>query len=520
MQLDDTQVAPDKQPSADSTRKRLGFPELRFRLFAWGYAFILTMISRIWTIRDPGPADAELFAYIGREWRRGEIPYKQIWDNKPPGIFAVNALAAIFHRQFVGLAVFEFISLFATIILIYLILSDLDCSPYVRWSAPFVAASILTIPYYSPGGNLTEIYILPFACCCIYSFLRARRNETASRLWLVLAGMSAGVAGLFKPVGIASLLAITFVLFVDTNRSFRSRMTDGALTWAGCLLVWGNAAAYFALHGAAREMADASVFYNLQYGAATHRSILGSFLLMADRLSTVGALLGCTAGWFLFWLWPKINRQIPQFFTVRQGGVALLLFLWLTADLCGARAGGRYYPHYFLSSLPSMIVVSCISIDVLVRLTSSINYSRIVLWILLIPIGIAGLKGQMDFYHSASGNQPDEWSQAGRFIRDHKNPSDVIFTWEFRPGIYRLADSHTLTRWDSAHYIDDFPAAYKSIGSELMAELRSSPPNFIVYDCNETPSDERDTVRAQFLQLLRSEYRLVYRTGSTCVSER
>ena len=192
---------------------------------------------------------------------------------------------------------------------------------------------------------------------------------------------------------------------------------------------------------------------------------------MVDRLSVVGSILGCAIAWFLFWLWPNIRRAIPPFFNTRQRSAALLLFLWLAADLCGARAADKYYAHYFLPSLLSLIVISCLSIDVLAKLISSIKHSQLLIYIVLIPIGIAGLKGQIDYFHSASRNPPDEWKQAGLFIRDHKSPSDVTFTWGFRPGVYRIADSHTLTRWADAHYIDDFPGAYKSIGSELISEL-------------------------------------------------
>jgi hypothetical protein len=506
-------------PSAATAPGQADFTQHWFNIFAWVYAFTLTLLSRIWTIKYPGPADAELFAYIGREWSNGVIPYKQIWDNKPPGIFAVNALAAITHRQAIALALFELVALFATYVLISFILAELGCSAFARWTAPFVAASILTIPYYSPGGDLTEIYLLPFAACCIYCFLRALRGANPSFAWLILSGIAAGFAGTFKPVGIASLLAITVFCLFDRIRSLRSRIIALTFPWVGACLIWAVTEGYFALHGAARQMANASLFYNLHYGAAAQYSFPQSILLMVDRLSTIEALLGCAAAWLLFWLWPKVSSSVPAFFTDRQRNSDLLLFLWLGADLCGARAGGRYYPHYFLPSLLSFVVIACVAIDVIVKMTSPIRYYSVFIYILLIPIGVTALKGQLDFYHSASGNPPAEWTKAGLYIKTHKSPSDTIFTWEFRPGIYRLAESHTLTRWDSAHYIDDFPEAYQSIGPELITELQTAPPKFIVDDCSQSPPGPHDTVRTQFLDLLARQYYLVYQPGGTCVFE-
>jgi hypothetical protein len=135
-------------------------------------------------------------------------------------------------------------------------------------------------------------------------------------------------------------------------------------------------------------------------------------------------------------------------------------------------------------------------------------------------MGIAGVKGQVDSYHSSMRKPPDEWMQAALFIRDHKSPSDTMFTWGFRPKLYRIADSHTVTRWASAHYILDSPDAYNWIGGELMAELRATPPNFVVYDCNDSLAKAGNTVRNQFMEFVSKEYRVVYRTAGVCVSQR
>lgn len=484
--------------------------------FAWCYVMLLTAASRIWTFRDPGPADAELFAYIGREWRRGVIPYKQIWDNKPPGIFAVNAFAALSHRQFLVLAAFEFVAIVAAIFVVTRILSELGCDSVVGWIAPLVAASTLTIPFYSAGGNVTEIYVLPFSACCIYAFLRSLRSSSSSAQWLLLSGVCAGMAAIFKPVGLSPLLAISAFSLVDRSRTVRSRIASIILPWSGTILIWGSVEGYFALHGAARQMLDASFLYNLHYGAATHVSIMKSALLVIDRLSTVGPVFGCVLAALLFWLWPGEEDPTAPSVTNAQRRTALLLFLWLAADLCGAMAGGRYYPHYFLPVVLSLVVVTCSSINILIRMISKIRNSMIVIGIVLAPIVLAGLQAEINYYHSAAGNEPQEWVQAATYINDHKSTSDLMFTWQFRPGMYRLANTHTVMRWDSAHYIYDFPAAYQLIGPELMSGLRATPPRFVVYDCSSF-DNKADVIRTQMVDLLAAQYRLVYTAGATCV---
>jgi len=49
--------------------------------------------------------DPALFWHIGKEWRHGKIPYQEVWDSKPPGIFLINAIAdAVSPESFWGLA--------------------------------------------------------------------------------------------------------------------------------------------------------------------------------------------------------------------------------------------------------------------------------------------------------------------------------------------------------------------------------------------------------------------------------
>jgi hypothetical protein len=362
---------------------------INWKLCVWVYAILLLALTRIWNFSHPINNDGELFAYIGRSWVRGIFPYKQLWDNKPPAIFAVNAFAALFHRQLVVMAVLDFIAFLAALICVNLILAELECGSLSKSISTFIAASIFVIPSYSATGNLTEIYILPFGSLCIYSFLRATRSKEMSPAWLLLAGASAGIAGSFKPPGIAGLLAITaFLLMGIPARTFKT-LKDLAFLWTGSVIVWGAIASYFAFHHAFRSMLDASLLYDLRYSIVSQQkhSILMVLVFIADRLAFVECIWGCVAVWFLLWVCPHFSRKCPDYFTFQQRQKAPLLFLWMGADACGAIAGGRYYPHYFLPLLLGMTIVSSISIEVIIKQLSDIRCFKVYLLALLTPIG-------------------------------------------------------------------------------------------------------------------------------------
>jgi hypothetical protein len=40
-----------------------------------------------------GRLDEGVYALGGAEWAHGHVPYRDFWDNKPPSIYLINALA-------------------------------------------------------------------------------------------------------------------------------------------------------------------------------------------------------------------------------------------------------------------------------------------------------------------------------------------------------------------------------------------------------------------------------------------
>ncbi len=485
----------------------------------WVYSLLLAAVSRMWTAKYPGVADAELFAYIGREWHRGVMPYTQLWDDKPPGILAVNWLAAFSQRQFLVLACFEFLAIALALFVLSKIFALLDPKSSVRWIAPFVAGSAFAISAYSLGGNYTELYVVPLATLSIYAFLRAWNSLGAGYAWYLLAGIAAGLAAAFKPVGMAPLLASAAFLLLARRRSFAARATGIALIIAGFAVVWGTLEAAFAAIGAARMMFDATLIYNLHYGAENHASIANKLLLSVDRLLPISSVLGCAAAGVLLWIYSRLKSQGEALLSNSEADAAALFLLWAGADIAGANAGGRYYPHYFLPALLSLVALAGVGLQGMLRLSRGIaSRPRTALFCaLLLPIGLMGLRGQLDEYHAVSGNPPYAWEQAATYVRTHRQPQDTLFTFEFTPGVYRVSGSHATTRYASAHYIKDFPAAYTNIGGEILKELNAAPPTFVMYNCEMHPLSPADTVRTQFLRFVATGYHAAYRYGDECV---
>src|SRR5437899_7116774 len=210
------------------------------------FAFFSTLIGRTFTALIPTPfetsslcsVDGPLFAYIGSEWLKGRIPYLFTWDNKPPGIFIANAATfSLFPGNLKALAVTEAFFFLGCVATVYLLMRSWGAPRVVAALAVALTAGAGNLLWFNQGGNLTEIYVLWPATLSIYLFSRAAPNYRGK--WVFLAGFFAGVAALFKPIGIAALLAQTlllFLLYISFRRlSARDLIISSTMSWAGAV---------------------------------------------------------------------------------------------------------------------------------------------------------------------------------------------------------------------------------------------------------------------------------------------
>ena len=54
--------------------------------------FAACVVLRIPSLQQPAGADQSLYAYIGERILHGEVPFRDNWDQKPPGIHATYAV--------------------------------------------------------------------------------------------------------------------------------------------------------------------------------------------------------------------------------------------------------------------------------------------------------------------------------------------------------------------------------------------------------------------------------------------
>ena len=53
--------------------------------------FTACVALRLPSLQQPAGADQALYGYVGQRILHGELPYRDAWDQKPPGIHATYA---------------------------------------------------------------------------------------------------------------------------------------------------------------------------------------------------------------------------------------------------------------------------------------------------------------------------------------------------------------------------------------------------------------------------------------------
>src|SRR5512137_1754587 len=59
----------------------------------WSFAALLValLLVRLPSVVQPAGGDQGIYAYVGQSILRGEVPYRDAWDQKPPGVHLTYA---------------------------------------------------------------------------------------------------------------------------------------------------------------------------------------------------------------------------------------------------------------------------------------------------------------------------------------------------------------------------------------------------------------------------------------------
>ncbi|GAB4549112.1 MAG: hypothetical protein Fur002_26190 [Anaerolineales bacterium] len=417
--------------------------------------------------------DSGIFLYIGALILKGKIPYRDVWENKGPLIFYLNALALwLGGGSRWGVWMLELIFLLAAGVLAYVILKQ-TANSFAALAGTFIF--ITAAGNALQGGNFSEEYALLFSFIALFLFLKSE-EAPRKKIHPLLIGVTLGLNILLRPNNISVQAAIAGAYFIEAlfSKEYKLLFARAARMTAGALLALAPAGLYFWSHNALAEMWNVVIVFNAQYSAGG-----GAARAMEGVLGAAQAIgfywIGFAAVGYV--LAARILFQEETRLALR-GKFFLVLWLGLPLEAALSALSGKNYPHYFIGWALYVGLWSGFAIQILLARWKDAQHF---LYTLAAALALISISVHFSVWRSYFNSPHDEYQDAvAEYVAAHTAPQETALIWGFRPIINFVAERESPAAYlpyPLAHV--DTPLA-RRWAAEFYAQLTARPPALIV----------------------------------------
>lgn len=457
--------------------------------------------------------DQSIYALVARETLAGGMPYRDAFDFKPPGIFAVYALArALFGASPVGIRVLEVGAMAATTgALLHLARRELRL-PLAGWVAAALACGVhAQLDFWHTAQP--ETFGEPLGLGALALAASAARSPSAGRraVLLAAAGVLLGVAGLMKPPLAGGAAVVAGFAAWSLGRSRRgapwsTRVREAAAPFAfvgaGVAAPIALCLAVFAARGALDDLHEVLFVFTPHYTRLSWEKATVSGMLYRGVVEWLtvysSAILG---GVVLAAILPWPARTRPLLIAT----LALCL-----VHVAGVAMQGKFFPyHWGATFAPTALVAATGWVLALERAAQRhpaagaavVATAAVVAWLhapvpsfgqvflhrsarraaILLGPGGAERTAALDALASVADVDAGHNRAAAALIAERVPEGAPIFVWGFEPAIYDLAHRPLASR-----FIYDVPqrAAWSrdAMRAALLRDLEAQPPAAIVVE--------------------------------------
>lgn len=387
---------------------------------------LLVLATRLWTFGNPAiHVDDQFYLLVGTRMLHGALPYVDIWDRKPIGLFLIYALAAwAFPDPVIGYQTLAGMAVWLTALVLFVMARRLVSFPsalagsavYPAWLALFGGI----------GGQSPVFYTLPMvvAAHSIMGLIMGRIAREDEAGLTRDGGVAMALVGIAMQIKYTAVFEGLFLglslLWMDWRRGpVLPRLAGNAVLWMLCALMpTALAWAFFACHGNGQTFVQANFL-----------SVLADRGQWAPALVRLGIeLVALLPFWVCGWLaWRHWQRV----------AVARWLWLWAGASLCGFLVFGTWFDHYVLPLLAPLGVIAALAFERVRRRRTAMA--------LVIGLGLAMGMPRAFSDMLAFGNARDMAGLAE--IVEHHRRGGCLFVADNQPALYRMTGSCLPTRF-------------------------------------------------------------------------
>lgn len=447
--------------------------------------------------------DDQMFGYFGWRIAHGATVYLDVWDNKPPGIYWINALGFLIAG---GDSYGGVIALCIAAVAVALTCFLVACASLFHREAAalgtILAGFFFTHSFFQGATNRTETFLIAFEVAAVAIYIRAWAHD---RWWKwLLAGMLAGGAFLFKQVGLAAWGAMglhTIILTLTRALPMRDGVRRCLLLAGGAAITVGGASAVLAAQGAFGEATWAVFGFNKAYfevedsalfDNAKNQMLLKNHMVVL-RLPLLMAAAACIHG-FLWWARPRYRPPEIESRLEAVGPTCprylLLFFIWFAASHYGALLSPHGFRHYIMPTVPPLMFMSAHLLNVLTAEIGLLRRLQQRAWVAFAVVTIIYFaydaiwwqwEGVSTVYVDRFvQDYTAEWEDVGEAVDRIAAPDEKIQVWGYMPGVYLVAKRENVCRFTTTEKIGQVGKFAARIERELTECLMQHPPPVFV----------------------------------------
>jgi hypothetical protein len=464
------------------------------------------LLPRLW---EPLGRDQAVFALVGRLAWDGWLPYRDVFEHKPPGLLLLYALVAPLG----------------------------DTAPAILDTAAAALTAGLLVALLQPLGQRAALLAgLLYALLARHpnfgGFWDIAQPEPLQELALVL-GAWAAVKQRWTAVGLAvsAALSLKFTLVLAAPAALLAAWPDRRAVGRvalGLVLPVALLAAAMGLAGGLRPMLESVIAFNQRHAAHGALELQQFPAALAGNARHFG-LAFCGVAAIAFLSVRYTGRRLV-------GLVGLVLLAAVVQALIQAKLWAWHWQAVVLPlcALAGMGLATLrprwqipLGVAALILATPGwLQYHARHPW----PAHVAGSVSRAEWLQGYTWGRRDwsaiEIAATGAWLRQRAEPQDRLFVWGFEPGIYLSSGLRPATRW-----IYDYPLtvaldpAQKRAG---LAEIAVSLPQtrwWVVMSADRNalesqPSDAQLLAIPELISALQRDYTLVERVGDAAIYQR
>ena len=300
----------------------------------------------------PWDIDAKTYAYVAQRILEGETPYRDVWEQKPPGILYTYALVfwmlGVHSTALIGAKLLiELVSLIVLYALVRRLYDPVTGLVAALLYAIFSSGIVLQRALLQAEHPMMLFIVL--SLFCLVQWTTARQTG-----WLLIAGVSAGLAITFKQNAAIVLAGPAAVVLLGRSVASRSS-SSGRVDWwrlvpfvAGALAPIAGWAVYFWARGALDDLYR-TIPFNSAYAQASIATFLVSNSLDAARfLAEQSPLWVLGAAWIWLVVYGGSDRSDH------------LLLGWVIGSVIGVVILGNMYNQHFIALTPALSTAAAV----------------------------------------------------------------------------------------------------------------------------------------------------------------